>query len=73
LTDPVDPIATDGQVVDALTFHDALAKRNEIDTRRGRIIELRLLGALTLAEIADVLDISEPTARRDWNSARLWL
>ena len=38
-----------------------------------RVVELRLFGALTLAETAQTLGISQTTAHSDWNMARAWL
>ena len=48
----------------------ALAK---VDARKGRIVELRFFGGLTVEETAEVLEISEETVTRDWRVARTWL
>jgi DNA-directed RNA polymerase specialized sigma24 family protein len=34
---------------------------------------LRFFSGRTEAEIAQMLQVSEPTVRRDWATARLWL
>jgi len=36
-------------------------------------VELRFFGGLSIAETAQVLDISSATAERDWTVARAWL
>ena len=44
-----------------------------MEARRGRIVELRIFGGLTLEEVADTLEIGRSTVHRDWNAALLWL
>lgn len=36
-------------------------------------MKLRYFAGLTIEEAAEVLDISAPTAKRDWTYARAWL
>lgn len=48
----------------------ALAKMNE---RQAQIIELKYFGGLNEEEIAETLQISARTVRRDWSVARAWL
>jgi DNA-directed RNA polymerase specialized sigma24 family protein len=43
------------------------------DPERARVVELRFFGGLTFEEIAEVLEVSPSTAKRGWESARLWL
>lgn len=49
---------------------DALAA---LDPRQARIVELRYFGGLTIDETADALELSTPTVKRDWATARLFL
>ncbi len=49
---------------------NALAK---IDPRKCKAVELRYFGGLSMEEIAQALDISEPTVRRDLRMAEAWL
>jgi RNA polymerase sigma factor (TIGR02999 family) len=58
---------------DLLQVDEALTKLEQLDPRKGRIVELKFFGGLTEEEIAAVLEISERTVRRDWNLARAWL
>jgi RNA polymerase sigma-70 factor (ECF subfamily) len=37
------------------------------------LVELRFFGGLATEEIAEVLDISPSTVKRDWNVAKAWL
>jgi ECF sigma factor len=45
----------------------------KIDARKGRVVELRYFGGLSVAETAKVLKISPETAKRDWKMAKAWL
>jgi DNA-directed RNA polymerase specialized sigma24 family protein len=46
---------------------------HQVDPRPNRIVELKFFGGLEIAEIAEVLDISPATVKRDWAWARAWL
>jgi RNA polymerase sigma-70 factor (ECF subfamily) len=49
---------------------DALAV---IDPRKSRVVEMKFFGGLTVEEIAEILQVSGDTVRRDWRLAKLWL
>jgi RNA polymerase sigma-70 factor (ECF subfamily) len=51
----------------------ALTQLAEYDPRQARIVELRIFGGLTVAEIAMELGLAERTIKRDWSMARAWL
>jgi RNA polymerase sigma factor (TIGR02999 family) len=59
--------------VDVLALDDALVSLFKIDTRKGRVVELRYFGGLSVAETAEALGISPETAKRDWKMAKAWL
>jgi RNA polymerase sigma factor (TIGR02999 family) len=50
-----------------------LTELAELNPRLAQIVELRFFGEMTFDNIADVLDISVRTAKRDWAKARGWL
>ena len=52
---------------------ERLAGLATLDPRKSRVVELRYFGGLSLAETADVLDVSVMTVRRDWRAAKAWL
>lgn len=58
---------------DLLALDEALTRLAEMDERQSRIVELKYFGGLTEEEIADFLEISARTVRRDWSVARAWL
>ena len=58
---------------DLVALNDALDKLAEMNERQAKIVELRYFGGLSEEEIAECLDISTRTVRRDWSVARAWL
>ncbi len=66
-------VAPKTRQVDVLALDDALASLSEFDPRKGRVVELRYFGGLSVEETADVLGISPETAKRDWKMAKTWL
>ncbi len=59
--------------LDLIALDEALTQLSEIDARKGRVVELRYFGGLSVDETAEVLRVSVPTVMRDWGAARLWL
>ena len=51
----------------------ALEALEAADPRKGRVIELRFFGGLSVEETAEVLQVSTDTVKRDWRLGRLWL
>jgi RNA polymerase sigma factor (TIGR02999 family) len=58
---------------DLVALDEALVRLAELNPRHSRIVELRYFGGLTEQQIADALNVSERTVRRDWSLARAWL
>lgn len=58
------------QHVDLVALDEALGDLARLDPRQSRVVELRFFGGLTEAEIADLLDVSPITVKRDWRIAR---
>jgi RNA polymerase sigma factor (TIGR02999 family) len=56
-----------------IALDDALTALAAIDSRAGRVVELRFFGGLSVEEAAVVLKISPKTVKRDWNWAKAWL
>jgi RNA polymerase sigma-70 factor (ECF subfamily) len=54
-------------------LHDALERLEEFAPRAAKVVELRYFGGMTEEEIADLLNVSEKTVKRDWQMARGWL
>ena len=58
---------------DVLDLHDALERLETFNERGARVVEYRFFGGMSHPEIAEVLGVSEPTARRAWSASRAWL
>lgn len=56
-----------------VALDDAMTALAEFNERGARVVEYRFFGGLSHGEIAEVLGVSEPTARRSWTMARAWL
>jgi len=56
-----------------LALDEALERLAEHDPQKAKLVKLRHFVGLTLVEAAEVLGISEPTAKRYWAYARAWL
>ena len=56
-----------------LDLDRALEKLAGERPRLGRVVEMRYFAGLDLGEIAECLDVSERTLKRDWAFARAWL
>ena len=62
-----------GQSEDILALDEALSKLERADPRAARVVELRFFGGLSEDEVAEVLQVSTITVKRDWKAARAWL
>jgi RNA polymerase sigma factor (TIGR02999 family) len=56
-----------------LLLDAALERLGRFNPRGARVVEYRFFGGLPFAEIAEVLGVSEVTARRAWTMAKTWL
>lgn len=59
--------------LDLVALDEALRELGAQDARKGRVVELRFFGGLSMTEIAEVLGVSVRTAEGDWYMARAWL
>jgi len=70
-----DKIAAVGQGRDEqiLALDEALNRLAALDPRKGRIVEMRYFGGMSVEETSDVLGVSAITVKREWLKARAWL
>jgi RNA polymerase sigma factor (TIGR02999 family) len=68
--DGATPIVASEQLLDLDLLLSALAAR---DPRAARVVELRFFGGLREEDVAEVLQVSVITVKRDWKAARAWL
>ncbi len=62
-----------GRPADLVALDEALESLTGIDPRKGRVVEMRFFGGLSVEETAAVLDVSPQTVMRDWKLAKAWL
>lgn len=62
-----------GPQLDVLAVDDALKELERLDERQAKIVEMKFFAGMTIEEIAEVLDISPATVKREWTSAKLLL
>ena len=66
-------IALEADVETLLRVNEALEKLALQDAQAARLVRLRYFAGLDYVEAAEVLGISERTAKRCWSFARAWL
>ena len=59
--------------IDLIALDEALAKLEDDDPVRARVVKLRYFAGLTIEQTANFLNISTATADRHWACARSWL
>lgn len=64
---------THGQDVNIILIDEALNTLAEFDPKQAKIVELKFFAGLTNEEIAEVLEISDSTVKREWRIAKAWL
>lgn len=66
-------IATDVKDDELLEVDAALERFAAQDQQKAELVKLRYFTGLTIAEAAEILGVSAPTAKRWWAYARAWL
>lgn len=56
-----------------LALDSALLELEQIDPRKGEIVNLRYFAGLSIEETAKAMDLSAATVKRDWQFSRTWL
>jgi RNA polymerase sigma factor (TIGR02999 family) len=67
------PGITPDKPEELLALDEALSELAAEDPRKAKQVELRYFVGLSVEEVADILEISTATAKRDWAFARAWL
>lgn len=58
---------------DVRALNHALLRLAAIDEQIAAIVEMRYFGGMSIADIAEVTELSEATVKRRWAAARAWL
>jgi RNA polymerase sigma factor (TIGR02999 family) len=64
---------TEHNIDEILSVDQALAKLSTDRPREAFLVELRYFAGFSMGEAASALHVSERTARRDWEEARMYL
>ena len=62
-----------GEQLDLIAVDEVMTKLEQLDKQQARIVEMKFFGGLTVDEIAEVLNISPATIKREWSTAKLQL
>ena len=65
--------STPAEEAEVLQVHEALEALAAAEPRLAKVVEMRYFGGYSEAEIAEALEITDRTVRRDWDKARLLL
>jgi RNA polymerase sigma-70 factor (ECF subfamily) len=66
-------VISEGRAAELVALDEALTELAALDPRRGRVVELRYFGGLSVEETAEVLQVSPDTVMREWKRAKAWL
>jgi RNA polymerase sigma factor (TIGR02999 family) len=73
---PIDGVAMvieKGGDIDIVALSEALERLAKLDPQQARIVELKFFSGFDVEEIAELVDISASTVKRDWRAAKAWL
>lgn len=72
---PLDEACVIGEerAAELVALDDALRSLARLDERKGRVVELRYFGGLSVEEVAEVLGVHPATVARDWVGAKAFL
>jgi len=66
-------VVAEDQAEHFIALDDALRVLERLDPQKGKIVEMRYFGGLSVEETAEVLNVSPRTVRREWQRAKAWL
>lgn len=71
--DEIDEPGHSSHLEQLLIIDEALNDLAAVDERLAQVVEMRYFGGLSETEIAEILQVTERTVRRDWRKARAFL
>ena len=66
-------LVSNERAAELVALDEALTSLAQLDGRKGRVVELRYFGGLSVEEAAAVLGVSVDTVTRDWRRAKAFL
>jgi RNA polymerase sigma factor (TIGR02999 family) len=67
------PALDNGSLDELLALDQALDRLRSLDPRQAKVVECRFFAGMSIEEVAEALDVSPMTVKRDWAAARAWL
>jgi len=67
------PVNLQTQAADLIALDKALSDLAAMDPRKGKIVEMRYFGGMSVDETAEALGVSAGTVMREWGIAKAWL
>ena len=64
---------SDARVDEFIAIDTALQNLSSFDPRKGKAVEMRYFGGMTVDEVAEALRVARETVSRDWRIAKVWL
>ncbi len=56
-----------------LSLDEAISRLEQIDARAAQVVRLRFFAGQEIAAVAELLNVTDRTIKRDWEFARAWL
>ena len=66
-------VISEDQLAAAVEVDEILERLSALSQRQAQVVEMRFFAGLSEAEIAEVLNVTTRTVKRDWYMARAWL
>jgi RNA polymerase sigma factor (TIGR02999 family) len=66
-------VPVEAQASALVALDDALTRLSHLDERLARVVELRFFGGLSVEDVAETLEVSTATVKRDTRTARAFL
>jgi RNA polymerase sigma-70 factor, ECF subfamily len=67
------PVKLHTQAADLIALDKVLTDLAAMDPRKGKIVEMRYFGGMSVEETAEALGVSAGTVMREWGIAKAWL
>lgn len=68
-----DEAISEAPSADLFALNEALERLARVDERQAKLIEMRFFGGMDNTQIAEALEISVVTVKREWRAAKAWL
>jgi RNA polymerase sigma-70 factor, ECF subfamily len=71
--DPAGESSPKSRSIDVEALAKALENLEKLDARKSDIVKMRVVWGMTVAEVAEALEVSSSSVDRDWKFAKAWI